>query len=734
MSSTDSCLQVAVLAPVRQLYDYLSTPATCPSALIGCRVRIPFGRGERVGIVVGAQAASHPQAKLKPILALLDDAPLLDTSLLVLASWAADYYCHPIGEALSALLPVELRKGATPRSLNTPAWALTAAGLDALAGHSRIGPRQRELLRRALDQPLSGSDLRAVDFDAARVVAALVQKQWLAPTDLSPPDRGESVREAEFLTLNAGQADALGTILARRATYAAFLLQGVTGSGKTEVYLQAAREFLAKGRQVLVLIPEIGLSEQLVQRFEERFGKAVAVLHSELSERDRSLVWERARRDEVGIVLGTRSAVWVPLPALGLIVVDEEHDASFKQQDGFRYSARDVAVVRARNSEIPIILGSATPSLESEMNARKGRYQRLLLPSRAGGAVAPQLHGIDVRGLPLSGGLSAPLCAAIESHLARGEQALLFLNRRGYAPLLMCHLCGWIAQCERCDARLVLHQGREKLVCHHCGAERRVHDERLKCCATPDLITLGVGTEQVEEALRTRFPARRILRIDRDSMRRKGQLESAYAAVRERQVDILIGTQLLAKGHDFPGVTLVGIVDADSRLFATDFRAGERFAQMLLQVAGRAGRAAAPGAVLVQTHHPSHPLLQLVLRHDYAEFAEAALREREAAALPPYVAMTVIRAEAIDQGAPLRFLRDVRHAIEALIGPEVELSGPVPAPMERKAGKYRAVLMLTALRRASLAHALRMTVRAIATLPTRHRVRWHIDVDPQDAG
>jgi len=724
------CVQVAVLAPVRQLFEYLPPPAGFAGDPCGCRVRVPFGRGERIGIVVETAAPSHAPERLKPVLEVLDDTPLLEPSLLQLARWAAAYYCHPVGEAVAALLPVELRRGEALRSLREPAYALTDAGRAALAGDARFGPRQRTLLTAAAGAPLRLADARQHDFDVLRVLGGLCRRGWLDAIELDASAVAAGIRGA-FLALNDAQQAALTALLAARDAFGVHLLQGVTGSGKTEVYLHAAREMLDCKRQVLMLIPEIGLSEQLVQRFRARFGASVAVLHSELTERERSLVWARARSGAVGIVLGTRSAVWTPLPSLGLVVVDEEHDPAFKQQDGFRYSARDVAVMRARDAGIPIMLGSATPSLETEYNVQQGKYRRLLLPQRAGGAQAPTLRGVDVRGLALTGGLGDTLCRAIDERLQRSEQVLLFLNRRGYAPVLMCHACGHIAQCTRCDARLVVHQVRGRLVCHHCGSEERIDSPRTPCCSSPERFTLGVGTEQVEEALRERFPTARVLRIDRDSMRRKGELEAAYAAVRERRVDILVGTQMLAKGHDFPAVTLVGVVDADSRLFAADFRAGERFAQTLLQVAGRAGRAEAPGLVLVQTHHPAHPLLRLVLDHDYAAFAAAALAERAEAGLPPYVALAVVRAEALDARAPLTFLRRLRQALPATA--EVECAGPVPAPMERRAGRYRAVLMLSSRQRSQLARTLAQLLAVAAALPERHRVRWHVDVDPQEA-
>jgi len=730
MSVPPACVQVAVFAPVRRLFDYLPPPGGFACDPRGCRVRVPFGRGERIGIVVAVAASTPDHPGMKSVFALLDDEPVLDPTLLALARWAAAYYCHPPGEVFAALMPVELRRGAALRSLREPAYALTDAGRTALAGGSRLGPRQRTLLTAAAAGPLRRAELDTVSFDVSRVLAGLCARTWLAPValDVAPAMPAPGVG---FLALNDAQRVALDALLAARGHFAVHLLQGVTGSGKTEVYLHAARAVLAAGRQVLMLIPEIGLSEQLVERFRQRFGAAAAVLHSELSERERALVWARARSGDVGIVLGTRSAVWTPLPALGLIVVDEEHDPAFKQEEGFRYSARDVAVMRARDAAVPVVLGTATPSLESEYNARRGRYHRLVLPQRAGGAAAPTLLGVDVRGMKLLGGLGDTLCTAIDERLARGEQTLLFLNRRGYAPVRMCHACGHIAQCSRCDAHLVLHQARERLICHHCGNEQRLDASREACCPTPDWFTLGVGTEQVEAVLRERFPGARVLRIDRDTMRRKGALERAYAAVRDRRVDVLVGTQMLAKGHDFPGVTLVGVVDADSRLFAVDFRAGERFAQTLLQVAGRAGRAEAPGLVLVQTHHPSHPLLQLVLRHDYDAFAAAALAERDDAGLPPCVALAVVRAEALDSHAPQRFLHRLRTALPAAA--EVDIAGPVPAAMEKRAGRYRAVLMLSSRRRAALARMLDRLLAIGDSLPERRRVRWHVDVDPQEA-
>ncbi len=663
-------VQVAVFAPLRHTLSYLPPVGVAPQALLpGLRVRVPLGRRERHGVVVavGEDLPSAP-ATLKPIAAVLDETPVVPTSLLALAQWAADYYQHPLGDVMATVLPGELRHG---RGLRPP-------GARAAAPQAPAEP---------------------------------------------------------FLALNAEQTAALAGITDAGPGYGALLLNGVTGSGKTEVYLHAVRAVIATGGQCLVLVPEIGLTGQIVQRFHARFGPIVAVMHSGLTDRERAITWARCQRGEVGVLIGTRSAVWVPMPRLRLLVVDEEHDASFKQQDGFRYSARDVAVVRARNARCKVILGSATPSLESFLNVERGKYRELRLAARVGAAVVPRIEGLDVRGLPLKGGLCRPLVAAIEDNLARGEQTLLFLNRRGYAPIVLCHACGYIAACPRCDARLVMHKQRGRLLCHHCGGSH-APDARFAghaCGSAAEYVTLGLGTEQLEETLETLFPSRRIARIDRDSMSRKGELERTLAAVCAREVDILLGTQMLAKGHDFAGVTLVAVIDADSRLFATDFRAEERFAQTILQVAGRAGRADAPGRVLVQTHHPEHRVFGALLAGSYAEFVRRALAERADAALPPYAAMAVLRAEATRREYPDQFLSAVAASVRATAPRTVAALGPVPAPMERRAGRFRANLLLTAPTRAPLAAALRAVLEGIERLPGARRVRWHLDVDPQDA-
>ncbi|MBZ0070814.1 MAG: primosomal protein N', partial [Gammaproteobacteria bacterium] len=529
--------------------------------------------------------------------------------------------------------------------------------------------------------------------------------------------------------LNPAQQAACDTIAAAQGHYACFLLEGVTGSGKTEVYLQAIAATLVAGRQALVIVPEIGLTPQLLTRFRQRLGHAPVTLHSGLNETERLAAWLAARSGAARVVIGTRSAAWVPLARPGLFIVDEEHDASLKQQDGLRYSARDLLVWRAHRDRVPVVLGSATPALESIHNARQGRYRLLELAERAGNASTPRLRLLDVRAQPLDEGLSAPLIAHMHRHLEADGQVLLFLNRRGFAPTLLCHDCGWVGACRRCDAHLTLHQRHQQLRCHHCGSQQPL-PARCPQCGSADLRAVGAGTERVEQALERHFPGVPGIRIDRDSTRRKGRLEDLLSQATQGTARILLGTQMLAKGHHFPGVTLVGVLDADQGLFSADFRAGERLAQQVVQVAGRAGRAERPGEVLIQTHHPEHPLLLQLVAAGYPAFATAALAEREAAGLPPFRNLALLRAEAVDARAPDAFLSAAHDAAASAAG--VEFWGPVPAPMERRAGRFRAQLLLVAHDRRRLHHLLTTWVPRLSELKQARKVRWSLDVDPID--
>jgi primosomal protein N' (replication factor Y) len=527
------------------------------------------------------------------------------------------------------------------------------------------------------------------------------------------------------------QERAVNSVREALGRFRAFLLEGVTGSGKTEVYIQLLQALIAAGGQALVLVPEIGLTPQLQRRLQQRLGVPLATLHSGLSAAERERAWREASSGRAALVLGTRSAVFAPLPSLGLILVDEEHDLSFKQQEGFHYSARDLAVRRAQQRGCPVVLGSATPSLETLHNARAGRYGLLRLPERAGGSRPPQLSLLDIRSQPLRGGLSPLLIGLMQEQLSAGSQVLLFLNRRGFAPVLTCHDCGWVGDCPRCDARLTLHLSDRRLWCHHCGLARPL-PVTCPACQGRELRPLGQGTERLEEELRALFPELAMARVDRDSTRRKGELERILTAARKGEYPLLIGTQMLAKGHHLPGVTLVGLLDVDQGLYGADYRAPERMAQLVIQVAGRAGRALRPGRVVLQTRHPDHPLLLTLQRNGYAAFAEAALEERRCAVLPPYSHQALLRADAGDRESATVFLRLAKKEAEVLGGKDVLLFGPVPAPMERRAGRFRGQLLVQATRRPELQRFLSAWMPRLRTLKRGTRVRWSLDVDPQE--
>ena len=727
-------LRVAVPTPLRRSFDYLPPKNIELSDLKpGVRLRLPFGRTEVIGILLEVTLQTQVAAvRLKRAIQLLDEEPILSTDMLWLLKWASQYYQHPIGEVFQQAMPVLLRQGRPARSKGLEHWHLTATGQALDTEALSRAPRQAALLVLLKHYPngISATELNCQQSQWRPVMARLLEKNWVEkterPTSSSPPTPQTSVKPE----LNSDQLQAVNQILATEGQYHAFLLDGVTGSGKTEVYLRVIESLVANNRQALVLVPEIGLTPQLLSRFQRRFQDTpIAVLHSGLNDQERLQAWLSAARGDAGVIIGTRSALLTPLARPGMIIVDEEHDLSFKQQEGFRYSARDLAIVRARHLNIPIILGSATPALESLYNCDRKRFTRLHLPERAGTATPPEFRLLDVRGQKLDNGLSAQLLTHIQSHLNSDGQVLLFINRRGFAPVLMCHDCGWHARCNRCDAHMTVHQHAHRLRCHHCGSERPLPANCPDCAGT-ELLQVGYGTERVEQVLKAHFPATPILRIDRDTTRRKGAMQSMLEQVKQGQSQILVGTQMLAKGHHFPNLTLVGLLDADYGLFSADFRAAERLGQLVLQVAGRAGRAERQGEVLIQTHHPESPLLQSLLSHDYGHFAQALLAERQAANLPPFSHLTLLRAEAVDAQAPLRFLEEARSQAALLNCTGVELYGPFPAPMERRAGRSRAQLLLQSSSRASLQQLLTPWLQRLEILKSGRRVRWSIDVDP----
>jgi len=724
-------LRVALDVPLRRLFDYLPPELKSPAVSIGARVRVPFGRQRLVGVVVEIGAESDiSHERMKTALQALDAVPVLDEQALGLVRWAADYYHHPLGEALAAALPKALRLGA-PAAPQERVWTATPAGLEAFRrGDPARAPQQRRLLALIVERDRPGDATLAAEMPNWRDAAtALARRGWVTPRIEAAPTASPATGGARSAgpPLTPDQGSAVESIRGSLGRFAAWVLHGITGSGKTEVYLRVIEEVLRRGERALVLVPEIGLTPQLVKRFRERFSAPLAVMHSALTDRERLEAWRAAFSGQASIVIGTRSAVFAPVPNLGLIVVDEEHDASFKQHDGgFRYSARDVAVVRAQRASIPVVLGSATPGLETLHNVATHRYERLSLPYRAIQNRAPRLSLIDLRAHPAHSGLSTPALQAIERHLHDEGQVLVFLNRRGYAPTLLCTACGWIAPCPNCDARLTVHRAAQRLRCHHCGAEAPLPERCPQCGYL--VKSVGQGTERVEETLAAVFNGTTLVRLDRDVVRHPSDLEAAMARVSSGAACILVGTQMVTKGHDFPNMTLVVVLNADQGLFSTDFRAPERLAQTIVQVAGRAGRGARPGEVLIQTEYPDHPLLRNLLTEGYEGFARTALAERAQTAWPPFSRLAAVRDSATSPTAALEFLSEGRRV--AGKSSRVKLLGPVAAAMAKRAGRYHAQLLIESADRAALHRFLDAWLPQIEQLPSARRVRWALDVDP----
>lgn len=694
---------------------------------------VPFGRRQQVGLVLGhSNESSLPTGKIRRCDAVIDESPLLAAADLRLIRFTSDYYHHPIGEVVAAALPALLRQGkALHPTVETIAVSDVGERQD-IETLARRAPKQAELLEVLIDAGGNGCDADRLSEELPnwrRAATALFEKGYITRFDARAIDFDETLATpvADSLTLNDDQQRALATLRTSDG-FGAYLIDGVTGSGKTEVYLQRMRDIIDQGKQVLVLAPEIGLTPQLVARLRNRLGIEPALLHSGLTDIERLMAWRAARSGAARLIVGTRSAIFTPLKNPGLIVVDEEHDHSFKQQEGLRYSARDLAIVRAKHLDIPVILGTATPTLELLKHCRDGNYTHVHLPVRAGGAEPPMIRLIDTVRTPTTNGISEPLSDAIGSHLLAGGQALIFLNRRGFAPTLICASCGHIAGCERCDSRLTVHARSQQLRCHHCGAARAL-DTRCAECGE-DVKPLGEGTERLEEALRIRFPEKTIMRVDSDSTQKKGAMHDVLEQATQGGADILVGTQMLSKGHHFPKLTLVGIVNADQGLFGTDFRSGERMAQSIVQVAGRAGRESRRGEVLIQTAFPEHPFWSTLIEGGYEKVANEALAEREATRWPPFTRLALIRSAAHRHNDALEFLEVAKRSLADKIDETLRILGPVDAPMARKAGRYRAQLLLQSSDRRTLHSLLRELRPALEQEPAARKVRWSIDVDP----
>lgn len=686
----NTILCIAIPTPLRQIFHYLLPPTISPDNLItGMRVRVSFGKRKVVGILVAiVNHSDFPHNKLKYIDEILDTQPTITPSVLKLCHWLSDYYHHPLGETLAMATPASLRK------------IKNVARKNLCANNSNDNIENKNL------------------------------------------DLNENIRNKDFCslhnypTLNSAQQSAINKIKPVLNDFNCFLLNGVTGSGKTEIYLQIIEQLITQQKQALVLVPEIGLTPQILQRLQERFSSANIInFHSSLTDREKLIAWQAAKNGSAQIIVGTRSAIFMPCLQLGIIIVDEEHDMSFKQQEGLRYSARDLAIVRANFEKIPVILGSATPSLESYHNAITTRYHALYLPERAGTALHPIYNIIDLRTQSLQHGLSKPLITSIKQHLKNNNQVLIFLNRRGFAPVLMCQHCGWTAKCSRCEVPLTFHAETNHLHCHHCDRQQA---NILNCeqCGQPKLQLIGVGTERIEHALQKLFPSVPVVRIDRDSTRKKQSMNNILANIMEGNPQILIGTQMLSKGHHFPKVTLVGVINADSGFFSTDFRATERLGQLLIQVAGRSGRADHAGEVVIQTHQPQHPLLLTLINHGYNQFASMILAEREQHRLPPFSHLALFRAESLQQPLTINFLTQVKELLVNNLPKTlaIELFGPITSPMPKRQARYRCQLLIQTNHRGELHKLLTNTLPLIEKIKISNKVRWSLDVDPMEMG
>jgi primosomal protein N' (replication factor Y) len=719
---------VAVPCPLRRGFDYLWAESLGKEPAIGMRVSIPFGPRRLVGVIIATDSSNDiPSNKMKAVLRVLDENPTLPLDLVQLGHWAADYYHHPVGDCIQQMLPVTLRKAEQAKEKPAQYWQCSDE-INQLPPLSARAHQQRSLLA-VIQQSgqLSRRQIKDLGY-STNILNPLINGGYLSKAHA--PIANGSYMQADKPILNSEQDVAVTAISARLGRFDRFLLDGVTGSGKTEVYLRAIEHCLARGEQALVLIPEIGLTPQTLQRFEQRFPGCVSTLHSGLSDGERLQNWRQIESAEHQILLGTRSAVFTPFNNLGLIVVDEEHDASYKQQDGWRYSARDIAVKRASDHHCPVVLGSATPSLDSLHNVAQNRYQLLELRERAGGASAPAIRLLDIRNESLDEGLSKSLLDATSRAIEAGNQALIFLNRRGFSPQLQCHSCGWLANCKACDAKMTVHFGRRELRCHHCDASEAL-PTICPQCHHHQLIYQGPGTERLELSLKRHFPEVPVIRIDRDTTSAKGSMQSLVDDIRTGKPCILVGTQMLAKGHHFPDVTLVGIVDIDGGLFSADFRGPERSGQLLVQVAGRAGRADKLGTVYIQTHCPEHPALQALVNDGYQPFARQLLAERQLFSLPPISFSAVIRADATSLEGAEAFLKHIRASL-APGDTSWSIVGPLPAPMTRKAGRFRAALILQSERRSLLHRQLHAACHIGDQLSKPQNLRWSVDVDPID--
>ncbi len=721
-------LRIALDVPLDRLFDYTDSG---DSARIGNRVIVPFAGRNLVGVVIDIVTQSDIDVKkLKPVTHVFDDVAF-DAASFKLLKFCADYYHAPLGQVLLASLPLRLRQTKPASARKTFAYSLVGAlDLETIPARQAVLRRIAQALQGGVC--LSEAQLAQISVTWRKAMLqleaqGLVHKQEIVAVKPSLPVSHIAPQ------LNAEQQQAIDAVLAEKHMFKPWLLYGITGSGKTEVYMQILAEILQQpNTQALVLVPEINLTPQLEARFRSRLSEfPLITLHSNLGESERLHNWQAAASGAAKIVIGTRLSVFTPMPHLSVIIMDEEHDGSYKQQEGMRYHARDVALVRAKQLGIPIVLGSATPALETWHQAQKGQVGLLALTERAvQSAQLPQIFCIDTAKSPTENGFSPLLVRAIKTRLERGEQSLLFLNRRGYAPVLHCNACQWISSCPRCSARLVVHLGQRRLKCHHCGHEQKIP---LQCpsCGNADLKPVGQATQRLEATLNQLFPQARIARVDRDSMRSKDALHDLLSRVHAGEVDILVGTQMLAKGHDFPNLTLVGVLDTDSALYSPDFRAAERLFAQLMQVAGRAGRADKAGEVLIQTAFPQHPLFAALREQDYTAYATELLHERQVMQFPPTRYFALIKAEANDYAPVNRFLTQAAQWARQT-GADVMIYDPVRPQMERLKGMERGQLLFQSASRRHLQQLFKVLIPQLRADKAAAKIRWVLDIDPLD--
>ena len=731
---SEDLVEVLVPIPLMEKFSYLPPKNNTSSLKQGSRVLIPFGRRTLVGVIWGfIKKDPFDKRKYKYIKDVLDESPLLDANSISLAEWSSRYYHYPLGEIITYFFPPSIRKGKDAKFRESKYLELTSKGSFLQATDLSRAPSQQKLIELLKEKTeISLKSAQAFGISAA-VINGLIEKGFIArfSRELSPYKKFENNTLLSSKELNPEQSEAVNAINGAQNKNITFLLDGITGSGKTEVYLQAIQEVIRQGRQALILIPEIGLAPQAEERFREYFGDRVMSFHSAKNDREKVDAWLGASRGLVDIIIGTRSSVFLPMKNLGIIVVDEEHDLSFKQMDKFRYSARDMALYRAKLEKVPVVLASATPSLETLKNAEEDKYKVLKLSKRATGASLPSFQAVDLRGKELFEGLSKELLEATQTELAQGNQVLIFLNRRGYAPSMICKVCGWISNCGRCDALMTVHKNPLKLHCHHCEAQKP-YPNKCQSCDSNDFLTYGFGTEKIEEFLQNYFPDIKTLRIDSDSTRKKETLNEYFSEIREGKPMILLGTQLLAKGHHFPDVTLVGIIDADSGLFSADFRGSERVAQLMTQVSGRAGRDKKPGRVILQSYCPDHPQIEEIITGSYDKFAKKLLGERKSLKIPPFSFQAKIFAESPKSLISRDFILNLlnQSKIDEKIRMNVRVIGPLPSVMEKKSGVYRWELSIFSKSRSNLHKYLDVMQSRLYDPKLSKQVRWSIDVDP----